>query len=161
MLQLNLNILWNFINIFIIFIIFKVFLINPVNNIIKKRQDIINKSLEDADNAKTGAENLKKEYEENIKDIGAKADTIIENAKLTAQREYDSIIESARKDADSIIKNADKIINEEKEKAVNDLRLNAADMVIIAAQKLTEKSYNEDDNKKMIDSLITEVGDRS
>ncbi len=159
MLDLNLNILWTFINIIVIFFILKHFLLKPVNDIIKKRQDIINESMNEAEKAKAGAEEFKNKYEETLKGVNAEADAIMEKAKTAAQKEYDSIIESARNDADTIIKNANRSINEEKEKALADLRLNAADMVIMAAQKVAEKSMSEESDRKMVEAFLAEAGD--
>ena len=48
MLTLNLNILWTFIDLALIYFVLKRFLFKPVNEIIKKREDIINTSLDNA-----------------------------------------------------------------------------------------------------------------
>ena len=159
MLTLNLNILWTFIDLALIYFVLKRFLFKPVNEIIKKREDIINTSLDNAKKAEKDAESLKKSYEETISNVKAEADEIIEKAQKRAKKEYNSIIDTAKNDAEIIIKNEEKSMNDEKQKALRELQLNTTDFVIMAAEKIAEKSIDDDNNRRMIDAFISEAGE--
>ena len=87
MLELNLNILWTILNIFILFLFLKKFLFKPVTAMMEKRTATIENSLEKAKQEEVAANKLLKEYEQKIVSAKQEADAIIAQAKLSAEAE--------------------------------------------------------------------------
>lgn len=59
MLKLDFNLLFNIINLLILCVLLKKFLLKPVLNVMKKREDMINESLENARTSHSQADALK------------------------------------------------------------------------------------------------------
>ena len=72
------------VNIFILFIAGSYLLYNPVRNLLKKRQDLIEADLETARKDKEDAAALKSEYDARIKTAHKDADVILADARKKA-----------------------------------------------------------------------------
>ena len=82
MLSLNAwNIIWIVVNLLVLYLIFKKFLFQPVLNVIKAREDLINEQLENAKKTNEDALEKKKNYEEQLSLAKGEADKIIMEAR--------------------------------------------------------------------------------
>ena len=101
MLSLNAwNIIWIVVNLLVLYLIFKKFLFQPVLNVIKAREDLINEQLENAKKTNEDALEKKKNYEEQLSLAKGEADKIIMEARERAESEKE---ESARRAAQADI----------------------------------------------------------
>ena len=160
MLTLDANIIWIFVNLIITYWVLRIFLFKPVHSVMQKRQEIISQSLADASTAKSEAESMKQRYEETMGDAQKKADALLAQAQEHSQKEYDAMIDAAKMDAQEIRKRADQAIQEERERAIRDIQRNAADMVLLAVQKVAGSTVDKEENKKMVDAFLAEAGEK-
>lgn len=156
MLNLNWNIIWIFVNIIILFLLLRIFLYKPVMKILDKRAASIKKSLDDAEDAKKDAAELKAKYASELKDAGARADAIIKEATDNAKVQREKIIDKAKNDADNIIKSAEKQIELDREQAMKEMRSEIADIALRAAHKAMEQG---DVSETSISSFLRQVGE--
>lgn len=159
MLSIDLNLVYNIINILILFILLKKFLFKPVTDIMEKRQSIIEASLQEAEDNKVQSANLKAQYEKSLKEAKEEAVAIVKEAKVKADAEYDKKMAIAAEDAKLTVENAQKAISLEREKAVRSAKSEIAALAIAAATKVVEKEANSDSNKKLLDDFLSEAGD--
>ncbi|MGN1114229.1 MAG: F0F1 ATP synthase subunit B [Oscillospiraceae bacterium] len=159
MLKLDWNILWTIINLLILFIVLKKVLFNRVMGIIEKRTQMVQNDLDSAAAAKSDAEQMKKDYEEQLKTAHDQALDITNTAKLNAQKECELMIENAREESAKIIKDAQKTAVNEKSKALDDAKVEIADLALFAAAKVINKKVDSDSDKQMAEDFISEVGE--
>ena len=159
MLTLNLNIIYTFINLAIIYLVINRFLLKPVNEVIEKQRDLIQSTLKKAESEKNEAQMLKNSYDKALKSVDEKCKELYDSYKTDADKERELIIEKAKEDADNIIKNASLKAKEEKAKAIRDIKSQAAEMIILATEKIAEKNIDNNDNKRIIDDFLNEAGD--
>lgn len=159
MLTLNLNIIYTFINLAIIYLVINRFLLKPVNEVIEKRKDLIQSTLKKAEAEKNEAQMLKNSYDKALKIVDEKGKELYDSYKTDANKERELIIEKAKEDADNIIKNASLKAKEEKAKAIRDIKSQAAEMIILATEKMAEKNIDNNDNRRIIDNFLNEAGD--
>lgn len=156
---------WTFIatilNLFIQVWLIKKFLFKPINNVLKKRQELADKEISEAKTAKETADGLRQQYEASMADAQSKATEIVQSAQKEAQARADGIVQKAETEASEIRSKAEADIAQEKKKALNDVKNEIGGLAMDIAGKVVEKEINEEDHKKLIDEFIHNVGEAS
>lgn len=146
-------------NLVLLFLIVKHFLYKPVKKILAQRRSSIDKEYCEADEAKAKALSDKAEYENKLAGAEEKADSIIKNAvEIAEARDAEMLAESKAK-ADAIVKKAESDALLEKKKAEEDIKREIVDVSTLLTEKLLEREISEDDHKKLIDSVISGIGE--
>ena len=126
----------------------------PLLTALKEREDKINKSLDDADEAKLELEKINKQSEEIILKAKTDALEIHSEAKAIAEKVKSEIIEKANGEVKILRDKAQKQINVEKDKALNDIRKEVVGLSMVVAEKLIKKNLSENDNEKLINETL-------
>ncbi|MGB8455853.1 MAG: F0F1 ATP synthase subunit B [Anaerocolumna sp.] len=158
MLTLNWNIIWTFVNILILFFFLKKFLFKPVTEIMEKRQQAIEDSLQNAEDTKLEALKIKSDYEEELSHAGEKASQIIKEARDRAALEYNRQLKESREEAARILQEASKTIELERQKSIKTAQSEIAGIAMLAASKIIGKNMDEDTNKQFLGDFLKEVG---
>lgn len=147
MLSLNAwNIIWIVVNLLVLYLIFKKFLFQPVLNVIKAREDLINEQLENAKKTNEDAWEKKKNYEEQLSLAKGEADKIIMEARERAESEKVKTMEKTRKEAQTMMDRAKADIVREEESARRAAQADIARLAMVAAEKII-KSGDESDKR--------------
>ncbi len=147
-------------NLLILFLIVKKFLFKPVNDILKKRADEVDRIYSEAENLRTEAKESKDLYEEKLKKAKTETDLMIKSATERANYRGEEIIKEATIEAENRKRKAESDIALTKKKAVSEMKDNVIEMVIDLAQQVVEKEINADIHENLIDSAIEELGER-
>lgn len=154
---------WNFLvmlfNLVVFFVLMRVFLFKPIMRVMEKRREMINKQFQEADEATAQAEELKKEYEEKLENIGDESQRIIDDAKESAKAEYSKIIERAESDADKLLDEAKKQAVAERESEMRAARENIAELAMEAAAKVVGANVTDKTNSDIFDEFLNESSD--
>jgi len=153
------QILVSLLNLVILFLIIKKFLYQPVKNVLKSRQDRIDEKNNMADRYLSEAENTKAELEARLNDAENKADEILNEATVNAQRRKEKIISEARDEADAIVRQAKTNAELEMKRAESDIKAQIVDVSFELSKKIIEREIKEEDHHKLIDSFIEQIGD--
>lgn len=159
MLNLDINAVFEIINIIVLFLLMKKFLFNPVNAIMEKREGLIRSSMEEAENTKNKANELKAEYENQLEGAKSEAAAIVQEARARGEREYELKLAGAAKDAQKLIKDARESATAERERVLREAKGEIASLAIAAAAKVVEKNTGAEEDKRLIDDFLTEVGE--
>lgn len=152
------QILASLLNLVLLFLIVKYFLYKPVKNVLASRRASIDKEYSDAEEAKNKALSDKAAYEEKLLAADVEADGIIKNAvDIAAAREAEMIAEAKTK-AEAIVKKAEDEAVLEKKKAEADIKREIVDVSTLLTEKILVREISEDDHKKLIDSVIDDIG---
>ena len=100
------TIAFTIINLIVLFLLLKKFLIGPLNDVIKKREDMIAGTISDANNQKAEAMKLKSQYEDTLAGVDAECRDLREKSRVEAQNEYSRIIDQADAKSVKMIKDA-------------------------------------------------------
>ena len=159
MIHIDSNIIWTVVNLLILFVLLRIFLFKPVLGMIEKRRNMIQSSLDEADQKNADAANLKQQYESSLKDAKQESFQIVSEAKGRAQAQYDQIIDKANEDASQIIKQANATAEADREKILKDARAELADVAPAAASTLLGTTVDAETNKAMRDAFVADAGD--
>ena len=146
-------------NTLILFLVLKHFLFDKVNKVVDERQKEIKESYDRADEAEKNAQKLEADYNEKIGQAKEESAEIIRDATKKAQVRADEIIDEARVEAKGIRTNAENEIEREKKIAVNAIKDEISQIAFSAAAAVVEKDLTSEDNEKLIEKFIDNVGE--
>lgn len=137
-------------------LLFKI-LYKPVIKFLDGRKAKIENNIKDANEKLSDAEKLKFEYEVKLKEIEIEKNSILEDARNRAKANEANIIKEAMAEAEAIKNRALTDIKREQEKAKEDVRLQIIETASLLANKFISKSITEDEQKTLIDSVISDL----
>jgi len=134
-------------------------LFKPVTKFMKKRTEGIESSIDEAETRLREANELKAEYEKQLKDIRTERIAIIGKATETAEAESNRIITEAKENAEEIKEKARQQIEADRQKMMEELMAEVSSLAIAVASRVIEKDLDEAAHQNMIQHFIDEVGD--
>lgn len=146
-------------NLLILVLILKRFLFKPVQNILKQREDEVNKIYADADEALLKANADKQAYEKKLVDVKEEADSLIKSASERAKQESGEIVAAAKSEAERRLRNADEDIELAKRKAAQEMKNSIAEMVVDLASEVAGREIDAKAHADLIDEAIDSIGE--
>lgn len=146
-------------NLVILFLILKHFLFKPVNKVLDERQKAIDTDYSDAKAALENAKKTENEWNGKIKAADEKANEIIGSAADAAKIRAEEITAEAKKQADNIVARAKSEMELEKRKSEESLKQQISEVSTAVAGKILSRELSENDQRKLIDSFIDEIGE--
>ena len=153
------TILFTLINLAILVFGLKHFLFKPVNDILAKRQEAVDKSLNEAEQAKTEAEAARAEYAEKLTAAKEESAEMLKKATRRAQERSDEIVAAAKAEAAAVMQQNEAELEREKRRAASELRSEVSGLAVMVAEKVVEREINPADHARLIDEFIDSVGD--
>ena len=147
-------------NLFLQLLLVKIFFLDKIKAILDQRREAADKEINDAKAAHEDAMNIKATYEENMRQSKAKADQLLINAQQTANARSEEIIHDAQRTAVAIKQKAEAEIAQEKKKVLNEAKNEISGLAMAIAGKVVGRELTADDQSKLIDSFIDELGDQ-
>jgi F-type H+-transporting ATPase subunit b len=132
-----------------------------------KRQQAIEEAIDTAERTRTEADRLLDEYRERLHDARSQADEIVARARKTAENNEAESIADARRKREEMMAATRRDIQQETRRAIQEIRNEVADLTVLATEKVTRKSLNDDDQKRLVEEALSELdfaalsGDRS
>lgn len=148
-------------NLLILVHFIKKFLFDKVAAILLARQAATEAIYTDAEAARTEANTLKAEYEQNMATARQQAAQLVQTATQTAQQRTDEMLDAARRDAAAMKAKAEADIAQERKKAVNELKDQIGGIAMDIAGKVVERELDPADHAALIDEFIKDVGEAS
>ena len=139
--------------------LFKKFLLKPVQNILQKRQELVNADLDAAAKANEEAQQAKEDYAKSLEGAKEEAAELVRSAAKTAQTRSEQIILEAKEEAAAIRAKASEDVARERKNAVNEIKNDISDLAVSIASKVVEKEISEEEHAKLIEDFIDKMGD--
>ena len=149
------------INIFILFLVGSFLLFNPVRNLLKKRQDLIEADIESAKKDKEDAAALKSEYDAKIKAADKDADAILADARKKALAREEQIVEEAKAEAARIVARAGTEAELEKKRVADDMKKEMIAVATAMAGKVVSASMDTQIQESLVEETLNEMGDET
>ncbi len=142
-----------------IFFVSRKFLFNPVMKIIAERQQEIDGMYAEAGSARQQAQELQAEYQRKLSAAQATSERIVKEATARGQAREEEILRKANQEAAAILTKASADIAQEKKKAINDAKNEISGLAMAIAGKVVERELSGADQKDLIDSFISGLGE--
>ncbi len=157
MVELNATLIAQIINFLILVFILKKFAFGRIFQAMSDRQARIANSLETAERERAAAEELKREYQEQLAQARTQAQAIVEKATKLAEQAKDDIMKEARAEHARLLKEAQDEIARERERAVADIRNEVVALSIAAASKIIAQNLDNEANAKLVSDFINKL----
>jgi F-type H+-transporting ATPase subunit b len=152
-------IIWTLISFFILLILLKKVAFPPILKGMKKREETIKQQLEEAQKTKKEAQDILEDYRRQLAEARSEAQKIINEGKSLGENMRKEIVQKAQAESNQIVKRAQEEIELQKQKAILELQEKIADLSIMAATKIINKSLNTEDNRRLVEEYVSKVGD--
>ncbi len=123
-----------------------------------KREKHVADQISSAEKNREEAEKYLTEQREAIQEARNEANVIVDNAKKMSNQQASEILDKARKESERLKETALVEINTEKERAVAALREQVATLSVLVASKVIEKELDDQEQERLIQETLREVG---
>ncbi|MGF7183931.1 F-type H+-transporting ATPase subunit b [Desulfitispora alkaliphila] len=153
------TLLWTILNLFVVIVVLNKLLYKPMTEMMEKRENEIEESINKAATDRKEAEALLADYKSQIANAKSEAQKIIKEASEAAEKNKEQITAKATEEAERTLEKARREIRLEKEKALGEVRDEIATLAVLAAGKVVDKSISVEDHEKMVRQFVDQVGD--
>jgi len=149
--------IWTILTFLVLLWLLAKFAWRPLLQALESRQELIRKSLDDAQEARRELERLHVESAQILKEARVQADSIITQTRSDGERLREEMRQKARTEADTIVRNAERQIQLETARALQQIRHEAADLSVMIASKLIQRNLSKEDNERLIEDALSQV----
>jgi F-type H+-transporting ATPase subunit b len=128
-----------------------------IQEMLDKRQNAINESIEAAQKTRKQAEELLREYRERLAEAREQAEEILARARKAADASEAAALEAGKAKRDEMLEATKREIEAETRRAIQDIRNEVAELTILATEKITRKTLTEDDQRRLVEEALSEL----
>jgi F-type H+-transporting ATPase subunit b len=128
-----------------------------IQEALDKRANLIRDSIDEAEKTRSEANEILQEYRARLKEAREQADDIIARARKTAESTTTQATEEGREKREELLAAARRDIEAETRRSLERIRKEVADLTVLTTEKVTRKSLDGDDQKRLIDEALAEV----
>ena len=149
--------IWTIVCFLITLFVLKRYAFGPIQKGIDERRERIRASLDEADRAREEARRLLEEHRALIGRAQTDAEEILSEARHVADANERRMREELEEDRQRRLEDTRKQIEAETRRALEQIRLEVVDLSMLAATKVTRKSLDDADHKRLIEEAVGEL----
>jgi F-type H+-transporting ATPase subunit b len=149
--------IWTIVAFLITLFVLKRYAFGPIQKTIDERRSRIQASIDDADAARTEARKLLEEHRALIGQARSQAEEILGEARKVADAQRQRVKEETEADRQRRLEETRRQIEAETQRALEQIRSEVAELTLVAATKVTGKSLDDADHRRLIDEAIREL----
>ena len=141
-------------------VVLKIFLYKPIVNMLDQRSQRIRESLEAAERAREESAASQEEVQAQLEAARAEGQQLIASAREVAGRFREEETAKVRQEIEAERSRATANIQRERDTAIEQLRSEFADLAITAAERVVERSLDQQAHQDIIDHVLEESDSR-
>jgi len=149
--------IWTLIAFGVTFLILRRYAFPPIQEALDKRARAIGESIEAAQKTKHEADQLLEEYRARLREAREQADDIVARSRRAAENIQDEAKADAKKYRDELMESTRKDIEAETRRALDEIRKEVANLTVMATEKVTRMSLDDDEHRRLIQEALDEV----
>lgn len=149
--------IWTLIVFAITLVVLWRFAFGPIQRIVDERRRRIRQALEEADRAREEARRLVDEHRALIAKARSDAEEILAEARRVADAQRERVREETEADRQRRLEETRRQIEAETRRALEQIRAEVAELTLIAAEKVTRKSLDDADHRRLIEEALGEL----
>jgi F-type H+-transporting ATPase subunit b len=128
-----------------------------ITEALDKRQHAIEESIDVAERTRGEAQKILEEYRERLREARAQADEIVGRARKAGEVHEREALEKAKVQREELLEQTRRDIEAETRRAIQEIRNEVADLTVLATEKVTRKTLDEDDQKRLVEEALKEL----
>jgi len=128
-----------------------------IQEALDKRAKTISESIEAAERQRKESDELLAEYRERLTEAREQADDIMARARKAADTAESEAKAEGNAKREELVAAATRDIEAETRRSLQQIRKEVADLTVLATEKVTRKSLNEDDQRRLVEEALSEV----
>ena len=128
-----------------------------IQEALDKRAKTISESIEAAERQRKESDELLAEYRERLAEARVQADEIMARAKKAADSAESEGAAAGNAKREELVAAATRDIEAETRRSLQQIRKEVADLTVLATEKVTRKSLNEADQRRLVEEALSEV----
>src|SRR4051812_48796337 len=122
-----------------------------------KRQRAIEESIDAAVHTKQEADKLLAEYRQRLGEARHQAEEIVMRARKAAEATQKEALEQSRVQREELMQQTRRDIESETRRAISEIRSEVADLTVMATEKVTRKTLDEADQRRLVEEALGEL----
>jgi F-type H+-transporting ATPase subunit b len=128
-----------------------------IQEALDKRANAIRESIESAEKTREEADQILAEYRARLKEAREQADEIVARARKAAEATTTQATQDGRDKREELLAAARRDIEAETRRSLERIRKEVADLTVLTTEKVTRKTLDSADQKRLIDEALSEV----
>ena len=128
-----------------------------IQEALDKRARAIEDSIEEAQRQRREADELLQEYRQRLIEAREQAEDIVNRAHKASERAIAEATAEGKAKREELVEAARRDIEAETRRSLDRIRKEVADLTVLTTEKITRKSLDDDDQKRLVDEALSEV----
>jgi F-type H+-transporting ATPase subunit b len=148
---------WTIVTFAITFYVLKRVAFGRIQAIIDQRRERIREALDEADKARAEARELREVTKQEREEAKAERERILEETRRQAQAQFERARQQADDDLKRRLEENQRELEAENRRLREQIRHDVVELTLLAAEKVTGKTLDADDQRRLVDEAIEEV----
>jgi len=128
-----------------------------IQEALDKRANAISESIEAAERQRKESDELLAEYRSRLAEAREQADDIMARARKSADTAEAEAAAAGKEKREELVEAAKRDIEAETRRSLDQIRQEVADLTVLATERVTRKSLNPEDQKRLVEEALSEV----
>jgi len=149
--------IWTLIAFGITFMLLRKLAFPRIQEALDKRQKAIEEAIDTSERTRKEADAMLAEYRERLKEARAQAEEIVSRARRAGEDHHRESLEAAKGQREELMAQTRKDIESETQRAIQEIRNEVASLTILATEKVTRKTLDSDDQRRLVEEALSEL----
>jgi F-type H+-transporting ATPase subunit b len=140
----------------ILLVLLRLFAYKPIMRMLDERSQRIKESLDQAESVKQASLHAEEQVKQRLEEAGREGQARIERALKAGEEVKQKAQVDARKEAEALVQKARVEIQRERDDAIGEVRREFADLTVLAAGKVIEKTLDKKQHRELIEKVLEE-----
>jgi F-type H+-transporting ATPase subunit b len=128
-----------------------------IQEALDKRAKMVSESIDAADRQRRESDELLAEYRARLAEAREQADDIMARARKSAETAEAEAAAAGKEKREELVAAAKRDIEAETRRSLDQIRNEVADLTVLATERVTRKSLNAEDQKRLVEEALSEV----
>jgi F-type H+-transporting ATPase subunit b len=151
------ELIWGIVAFALLFLVMSRYALPSMNKMLDERRARIQGQLEEAEEIRNEAEELRRQYQEQLKEARARANEIVDQARADADKVREQKVKDADEEAQAIRQRARDDAEAERSRLVQQLRGQMAALSVDLAGKIVHRELDEEQHSTLVDEYIDQL----
>ena len=149
--------IWTFVLFGITMWVLSKFAFPKIQEALDRRAKTIAESIDAAERQRKESDELLAEYRARLAEAREQADDIMARARKAAETAEAEATAAGKEKREELVSQAKRDIEAETRRSLEQIRTEVADLTVLATEKVTRKSLNAEDQKRLVEDALAEV----